>query len=469
MSEGRYIGSAVGRTNTGTSTTTVYVTVPKLRFFMEPRALSLAPAQSIPVPSSTIVIPKPVSAPSTKDTLEVLSKVIVPPNMLTVALMGMFYSPKVGDATLDRIVIGRPFEKRVIVGGFSRSASTVSTYDYTSEAFLSEIAEEKGRVTTRVRFRVIEDEKSGNPKIVGYAVDGSSGLDRVRVRFAERHEDGSVTFSDPDFKGQFIWNTQNNTAEYNDYTAQDVANNPDLAFQSVKFSLNNGQRGSVIHDGGGVGNYLPPTLLPEPQKVWSLPNPIPEIQKPELTPSPLPEQSKGWVESIPLEEYDFNDYIIVDPLGEVPAIYVFFQKNPVDDLEVDYYDNFKGRPRSGLYEIDHLPSQAAVKLYLKDKYPALTKTQLDKMINQVASIAIPKEVHQKCSETYGGRNNSWIDNEDSPPLRRKELDAKNLREAVERNWAANRECLENEGYDSKLLDEKLDKIHELNEAKGLYK
>ncbi|MCG5371209.1 S-type pyocin domain-containing protein [Providencia rettgeri] len=464
MPENNYIGSATSRTNIGTSTTTVYVTVPKLRFFMEPRALSFAPAQSISVPS----IPKPVSSTLPKD-IGLLSQLVKAPNPMTVLLMGLFYSPSVGDATLDRIVIGRPFEKRSIVGGFSRSASTVSTYDYTSEAFLREIAAAKSTVTTRVRFRVIEDEKSGNPKIVGYAVDELSGLDRVRVRFAERHEDGSVTFSDPDFKGQFIWNTQNNTAEYNDYTAQDVAKNPDLAFQAVKFSLDNGQRGSVIHDGGGVGDYLPPTPLPEPQKIWSLPNPILEPSKGWIETFPMPEQSTGWIESLPIHETDFNDYVIVDPLGEVPAIYVFFQKEPVDDLEVDYYENFKGRSREGLYEIDHIPSKAAVRLYLKNKYPTLTETQLDKMVNQVASIAIPKDVHQKCSETYGGRNNSKIVLNDGTLLPRKELDAKNLREAVERNWEANRECLENEGYDSKLLNEKLDKIHELNEAKGLYK
>nr|ELR5230154.1 S-type pyocin domain-containing protein [Providencia rettgeri] len=315
---------------------------------------------------------------------------------------------------------------------------------------------------------MIDDEKSGNPKIVGYEVDEKSGLDRVRVRFAERHDDGLVTFSDPEFKGQFIWNTLDNTAEYNDYTVQDVTKKPDLAFQAVKFSLDNGTRGSIIHDGGGIGNYLPPTPLPEPQKIWSLPNPI-EPQSVSSLPGPPIEQSTGWVESVPLEEYDFNDYIIVDPLGEVPAIYVFFQKNPVDDLEVDYYDNFKGRSRKGLYEIDHIPSQSAIRLYLIGKYPDISKEKLNSMVGQVASIAIPKEVHRKCSETYGGRNNSWIELGDTLSVRRKELDAKNLREAVERNWVANRECLEEEGYDSKLLDKKLDKIHELNEAKGLYK
>jgi len=86
-------------------------------------------------------------------------------------------------------------------------------------------------------------------------------------------------------------------------------------------------------------------------------------------------------------------------------------------------------------------------------------------LGQVASIAIPKEVHRKYSETYGVRNNRWVEFDDETRLRRKELDAKNLREAVDQNWSANRECLEDEGYDSELLDEKLDKIHELNEAK----
>lgn len=196
MSEGNYRGE--GRTKAEGSLTTVYVTVPKLKFFMEPKALSVASAQ--PISISTIAIPKNASA-SPKDRLDVLSKVITPPNPLTILLMGLFYSPKVGDATLDRIVIGRPLEKRAIVGGFSRSTSTVSSNDYVSEERLREIAKNNGSVTTRVRFRVIEDESNGNPKIVGYEVDENSGLDRVRVRFAERHDDGSVTFSDPDFKG----------------------------------------------------------------------------------------------------------------------------------------------------------------------------------------------------------------------------------------------------------------------------
>jgi len=97
MPENRYIGSAVSQTNTRASTTTVYVTVPKLRFFMEPRALSFAPAQSISVPS----IPKPASSTLSKD-ISLLSQLVKAPNPLTIALMGLFYSPSVEDSPLFR-------------------------------------------------------------------------------------------------------------------------------------------------------------------------------------------------------------------------------------------------------------------------------------------------------------------------------------------------------------------------------
>ncbi|MGL5953071.1 MAG: S-type pyocin domain-containing protein [Providencia rustigianii] len=469
MPENNYIGSATSRTNIGTSTTTVYVTVPKLRFFMEPRALSFAPTQSIPLSPPATAIPKPSISP--KDALDVLTQVVKAPNPMTILLMGLFYSPSVGDATMDRIFIGRPLEKRLIFGGFSRSVSTVSTYDYTSEAFLREIAAAKSTVTTRVRFRVIVDEETGNPKIVGYEVDEKSGLDRVRVRFAEIHEDGTATFSDPEFKGQFVWDLKENTVEYNDYTAQEVAEKPILGFQSVKFSLDNGRRETIIHDGGEIGHTSPPTPLPEPQKIWSLPNPIPDIEKPEITISPIPEQSTGWIEWVPIHETDFNDYVIVDPRGEVPAIYVFFEKEPIKAGEVDYFGKFKNRSRQKLYEVDHIPSKAAVERYLRDNDidGDLSDHDISILLDQVAAVSIPKEVHQKNSETYGGRNNSKIEHDNGDMISRKELDSKDLYNAAERNWEAIRPHLKEKlGYSEQELNNIIEEIHRLNRAKGWY-
>lgn len=129
----------------------------------------------------------------------------------------------------------------------------------------------------------------------------------------------------------------------------------------------------------------------------------------------------------------------------------------------------KGAQDRGEYEVDHIPSKAAVRLYLKQKYPLAERDYIDKMVDRVASVAIPKAVHQKCSETYGGRNNSKIETESGETVRQKELDASGLEAAVNSNWDANAECLKNE---YKVSDAKLEevraKLHELNRKTGLY-
>lgn len=77
-------------------------------------------------------------------------------------------------------------------------------------------------------------------------------------------------------------------------------------------------------------------------------------------------------------------------MGVVPAIYVYFQKASVGDLEVDYYGNFVGRSRQGL-EVDHIPSKEAVRIYLKGRYPHLDNDTIEQMTDRVAAVAIPVE------------------------------------------------------------------------------
>ncbi|ODQ03220.1 MULTISPECIES: hypothetical protein [Enterobacterales] len=87
----------------------------------------------------------------------------------------------------------------------------------------------------------------------------------------------------------------------------------------------------------------------------------------------------------------------------------------------------------------------------------------------MASVAIPKSVHPKCSETYGGKNNSWVELEDDTKLRRKEYDGQDLKEAVERNWEVERRCLKAEyNVSDEKLDEVLAELHRLNREEGLY-
>ncbi|MGH4923040.1 S-type pyocin domain-containing protein, partial [Klebsiella pneumoniae] len=172
---------------------------------------------------------------------------------------------------------------------------------------------------------------------------------------------------------------------------------------------------------------------------------------------------------LPIEDRDFNDFIIVDPMGGVPAIYVYFQKASVRDLEVDYYGNFEGRSRQGLYEVDHIPSKEAVRIYLKGTYPNLKDDIIEQMTDRVAAVAIPIEVHRQCSETYGGKNNSKFRTQDGGLVTQKVLDASNLEAAVDANWDANAECLRNEyGVSDEKIEEIRAKLHELNRKAGLY-
>ncbi|MBL2855537.1 S-type Pyocin family protein [Klebsiella pneumoniae] len=161
---------------------------------------------------------------------------------------------------------------------------------------------------------------------------------------------------------------------------------------------------------------------------------------------------------MPIEDRDFDDFIIVDPMGVVPAIYVYFKKAPVEEYEVDYYENFEGRSRQGKYQVDHIPSRDAVRVYLEDLYPDEGSKYIDKMVDKVASVAIPIAVHQKCSETYGGRNNRKVETESGEMITKKELDARDLEAAVNANW----------GMSNEKIEEIRAKLHKLNRNVGLY-
>ena len=81
------------------------------------------------------------------------------------------------------------------------------------------------------------------------------------------------------------------------------------------------------------------------------------------------------------------------------------------------------------------------------------------MSEDVASIVIPKQVHQKVSETYGGRNKP-------DQIKR---DARDLRAAVDRNLDAIKPTLKSYGATDKQIEAARTKLHKLNAEMGLYK
>ena len=84
---------------------------------------------------------------------------------------------------------------------------------------------------------------------------------------------------------------------------------------------------------------------------------------------------------------------------------------------------------------------------------------MDEMTENVAAIVIPKEVHKRLSETYGGRNTAaQID-----------LDSRNLRAAVDRNLDAIKPALKEHGATEGQIEAAREKMHKLNREMGLYK
>ncbi|MCH9300406.1 hypothetical protein [Pantoea allii] len=92
-------------------------------------------------------------------------------------------------------------------------------------------------------------------------------------------------------------------------------------------------------------------------------------------------------------------------------------------------------------------------------YPDMTPEDIELTSQDVAAIIIPKGVHQKISETYGGRNTpAQID-----------LDSRNLRAALNRNLDAIKPALKEHGATESKIENARTKMHKLHSEMGLYK
>ena len=82
------------------------------------------------------------------------------------------------------------------------------------------------------------------------------------------------------------------------------------------------------------------------------------------------------------------------------------------------------------------------------------------LAKEVSTIVIPKNVHSKISETYGGRNRE---------PERADRDSNDLRAAANRNFGVIKPALEESGIPEEKLEAARAKIHQLNESVELYK
>ena len=199
---------------------------------------------------------------------------------------------------------------------------------------------------------------------------------------------------------------------------------------------------SGVNTPSNTGNQARP-VLPNPVIV----DPLPDNTGMTATTTPAP------------EERSFADYILILPMPDLPPIYIYLSKPPVEFLEVELYSDFKRRSRQGKYEADHMPSAAAVRAYLKATAPEMLSDDVDIAIQNVAAIVVPKEIHQKLSETYGGRNKPA----------QIEIDSHNLRAAADRNLDAIKPALKEHGAAEAQIEAARAKMHKLNSDMGLYK
>jgi pyocin large subunit-like protein/uncharacterized Zn-binding protein involved in type VI secretion len=309
----------------------------------------------------------------------------------------------------SRFELNLPF---VVMGAVLHSMLKGEKSDLLTAEKLLAVAQSAGTVPTRVRYNWVEDPETGRLKAVGYHTSPESGRDQVKVRLMEKWFDGKYRFwgDGPGGKVQITW-TPADAPGSNDAGGWHTGN-----------------------EGQSAGTVTIPGLE------------YPDIQGVTITTTPPP------------EEKDFQDYILVFPGNIHPPIYIYLSKPPVELLEVELYKDFTGRSRQGKYEADHMPSRAAVEQFLMDEYPGLDQKLIRKMADLVAAIVVPKEVHQKISQTYGGRNKP-------DQIAR---DAKNLRSALDWNFDAIKPVLKKHGATEEQLESARAKMHKLNTEQGLY-
>ncbi|WP_447342084.1 S-type pyocin domain-containing protein [Klebsiella pneumoniae] len=257
------------------------------------------------------------------------ARVLAAPNPLTVALLAIFYSPSLNEGeteTLQNIRGDQLYQNlihgQMMVGAFTRVNSTVIQGDYVPEYELREIARQNGTVRTRVRFGLkILSQGNWFPAAMRWGKKAAGSGPGAVCKQLDKETWG---FENPSIKGTFVWSRSAGQGKFEWGASQ-----------------------TTVHDGSTGGSTTPPTPIPEPRSIWGLPNPAP-ASLPPVPGMPIPEEQGPNIETLPIRDRELNDFIIVDPMGVVPAIYVYFKKAPAGFLETGYYNDFDGRSREGI-------------------------------------------------------------------------------------------------------------------------
>lgn len=174
---------------------------------------------------------------------------------------------------------------------------------------------------------------------------------------------------------------------------------------------------------------------------------------------PISEGADSKLEGAPIDEFKVEDCIITFPADSgIRPLYLVFAKPMVNPLEVGPANDLSSRSAKDKLDIDHMPSQGALREYVTTLNPRISLEELRKILRNAPSIAIPHKAHQKYSETYGGRNTKA----------KQMLDAADLRAAVDSNLDAIRPYLLEEGFTDEQIETARTNLHNLHQEQGWY-
>ncbi|WP_244965032.1 S-type pyocin domain-containing protein [Pseudomonas hunanensis] len=136
------------------------------------------------------------------------------------------------------------------------------------------------------------------------------------------------------------------------------------------------------------------------------PTPLPEGP---LLPGILPGDTLDPVgpslEILPGENPDETGAIIPGFGGDVDLPEPGLVNNePAEVGETGNFNDLERRSIRDDMDVDHIPSQSALKRWLQKNFPDLQLYEIYQILRRAPAVVIPTEVHRKYSETYGGRN-----------------------------------------------------------------
>lgn len=140
---------------------------------------------------------------------------------------------------------------------------------------------------------------------------------------------------------------------------------------------------------------------------------------------------------------------------DLPSPDLVFAK-PVKPLEVGPYNGMAWRSNLDGLDIDHIPSQQALRRHILNNFSDINPDKLRYYLRSAPSIAIPADVHKDFSETSRGKN--------SPA--KQTADSLNLKTAIDSNFDAIKIGLIKAGFSEADIEKARDELHALNKQQG---